>query len=294
MTADRIRALAVETALKAITQEYLRDEECDEQRLNGFIEDACDLLSPTPAEQDHSMRVVKVFEGEVPTTPSPTEGLRETFAAIIAEGQAKNTPPIEVAAELLALPPVPSPQGVGDDAIEAARAVLQMWDDAQVDHRGEPVLLNQADAYYRLYKGKSSLFEQLRAALAARPLAPPSEAADNLGKWLSAALDDPAVCEAMKADVRAWFDAGQPFPPPSEVVLVELFNAAEFAARIRVKMEATNQSFRDAAPAVGVSVATLNRVARGNDPDVQSFLKISRWLGPPGQLPLPPTGDTKR
>jgi hypothetical protein len=33
------------------------------------------------------------------------------------------------------------------------------------------------------------------------------EAADGIGKWLSAALDDPAVCDAMKADINAWFAA---------------------------------------------------------------------------------------
>ena len=33
------------------------------------------------------------------------------------------------------------------------------------------------------------------------------EAEDGIGKWLSAALDDPDVCDAMKMDIRAWFDA---------------------------------------------------------------------------------------
>lgn len=32
----------------------------------------------------------------------------------------------------------------------------------------------------------------------------------KLGGWMSAALDDPAVCEAMKADIREWFSAGEP------------------------------------------------------------------------------------
>jgi hypothetical protein len=32
-----------------------------------------------------------------------------------------------------------------------------------------------------------------------------------LGAWMSAALDDPAVCDAMKADIREWFSAGEPF-----------------------------------------------------------------------------------
>ena len=32
----------------------------------------------------------------------------------------------------------------------------------------------------------------------------------GIGRWLSAALDDPAVCAEMKADIRAWFAAGEP------------------------------------------------------------------------------------
>ncbi|HEX8414870.1 MAG TPA: hypothetical protein VF637_13435, partial [Sphingomicrobium sp.] len=34
----------------------------------------------------------------------------------------------------------------------------------------------------------------------------------RLGYWMSAALDDPAVCEAMKTDIREWFSAGEPQP----------------------------------------------------------------------------------
>lgn len=44
------------------------------------------------------------------------------------------------------------------------------------------------------------------------PSPPVSREADELGKWLSAALDDPNVCDAMKADINAWFNAGQPVP----------------------------------------------------------------------------------
>ena len=29
---------------------------------------------------------------------------------------------------------------------------------------------------------------------------------DGIGKWLSAALEDPNVCEEMKQDIREWFD----------------------------------------------------------------------------------------
>lgn len=33
----------------------------------------------------------------------------------------------------------------------------------------------------------------------------------EMGKWLSASLDDPNVCEDMKKDVRAWFDRFKTF-----------------------------------------------------------------------------------
>lgn len=32
-------------------------------------------------------------------------------------------------------------------------------------------------------------------------------ASERLGVWLSAALEDPGVCEEMKRDIRSWFDA---------------------------------------------------------------------------------------
>lgn len=39
---------------------------------------------------------------------------------------------------------------------------------------------------------------------------------DRIGKWLSAALDDPQVCDEMKADIRAWFDSQK---PPNEILI---------------------------------------------------------------------------
>lgn len=33
------------------------------------------------------------------------------------------------------------------------------------------------------------------------------EDCDELGKWMSAALDDPKVCVAMKTDISVWFSA---------------------------------------------------------------------------------------
>jgi hypothetical protein len=37
----------------------------------------------------------------------------------------------------------------------------------------------------------------------------------RVAKWLSAALEDPLTCEEMKADIRAWFDAGEPVTVPT-------------------------------------------------------------------------------
>jgi len=40
----------------------------------------------------------------------------------------------------------------------------------------------------------------------------------KLGAWLSAALDDPDVCDEMKSDIKEWFSAGDPsanIPDPS-------------------------------------------------------------------------------
>jgi hypothetical protein len=37
----------------------------------------------------------------------------------------------------------------------------------------------------------------------------------RLGKWMNSALDDPDVCDEMKADIREWFSAGH---PPSALI----------------------------------------------------------------------------
>jgi len=39
----------------------------------------------------------------------------------------------------------------------------------------------------------------------------------RLGSWMSAALDDPKVCEEMKADIREWFAAGEAFGAMAEL-----------------------------------------------------------------------------
>lgn len=49
----------------------------------------------------------------------------------------------------------------------------------------------------------------------------------RLGRWMSAALDDPNVCDEMKADIREWFSAGEPRCP---FHCAEVANAAPLIA----------------------------------------------------------------
>jgi len=44
----------------------------------------------------------------------------------------------------------------------------------------------------------------------------PSNITYRIGRWLSAALDDPKVCAEMKADILAWMEAGKPNVEPSD------------------------------------------------------------------------------
>lgn len=44
---------------------------------------------------------------------------------------------------------------------------------------------------------------------------------DGIGKWLSAALEDPGVCAEMKADIQAWFDAGEPPYRPEVIEIID-------------------------------------------------------------------------
>ncbi len=44
----------------------------------------------------------------------------------------------------------------------------------------------------------------------------------KLGAWMSAALDDPAVCDAMKADIREWFSAGEPMETLNQALAAAL------------------------------------------------------------------------
>lgn len=56
------------------------------------------------------------------------------------------------------------------------------------------------------------------------------------------------------------------------------FDREAFSADVRAKLERDGMSYREAAPVVPCSPATLNRVARGHAPDVENYLRICRWL----------------
>lgn len=61
-----------------------------------------------------------------------------------------------------------------------------------------------------------------------------TRASEALGGWMSAALDDPAVCDAMKTDIQAWFDAGK--PPYSDTLerREAIETLTKFAERLKV------------------------------------------------------------
>lgn len=64
-------------------------------------------------------------------------------------------------------------------------------------------------------------------------------------------------------------------PPPND----NLFDADTFALRVNEKLARDRMSFRKAAPFVPTSSSTLHRVACGGAPDVETYLRVQRWLG---------------
>jgi DNA-binding phage protein len=59
-----------------------------------------------------------------------------------------------------------------------------------------------------------------------------------------------------------------------------LFDQQGYALKLRIAMATANISYRDLAPAIGVSHATLHRTATARGlPDVETYLRINKWLG---------------
>lgn len=68
-------------------------------------------------------------------------------------------------------------------------------------------------------------------------------------------------------------DWQQPLPPSDD-----LFDGLGLAAKVKARLARDGQSFRQAAVLVPTSPATLCRVAAGYRPDVETFLRLVRWL----------------
>lgn len=62
------------------------------------------------------------------------------------------------------------------------------------------------------------------------------QASVDVGGWLSAALDDPNVCDAMKADINRWFSAG----------FLYLDEVRKLMQTEREALEAENERLREA------------------------------------------------
>lgn len=66
-----------------------------------------------------------------------------------------------------------------------------------------------------------------------------------------------------------------------------LFDPAVFATLIRTRLAELNISKRRAAALLEISPATLNRISNGGTPDIETYLRVSRWLGESAYQLLP-------
>ena len=57
-----------------------------------------------------------------------------------------------------------------------------------------------------------------------------------------------------------------------------MFDPIKFGERVRVVMARRQIGVREAADEIGVSHATVSRVARGKPPDVFNLERFTRWL----------------
>ena len=58
-----------------------------------------------------------------------------------------------------------------------------------------------------------------------------------------------------------------------------LFDVAAYARKVRLALAERNQSYREAAPEIGISHATLHRTAKGNGPcDVETYFRLNKWM----------------
>ena len=58
-----------------------------------------------------------------------------------------------------------------------------------------------------------------------------------------------------------------------------VFDAIKFAQDISFCRRLKKESLRETGIQIGVSAATLSRIERGEKPDIDTFMRILRWLG---------------
>jgi len=65
-----------------------------------------------------------------------------------------------------------------------------------------------------------------------------------------------------------------------------MFDPSLFGSVLRARLIRLGLTYRTAAKEIGTSCATLNRVARGHEPDVENYLRIAHWLTDDGLDPV--------
>lgn len=66
------------------------------------------------------------------------------------------------------------------------------------------------------------------------------------------------------------------------------FDSATFGASVLAHCVLKKQSLRDAAKETGISVSTLSRITRGEDPDIHNFARLVQWMDVDANLFITP------
>ena len=59
---------------------------------------------------------------------------------------------------------------------------------------------------------------------------------------------------------------------------VRLFDPSTFATMVNMRMARNSLSQRRAAKQAGISAATINRVLQGRSPDIETYLRLKKWI----------------
>jgi hypothetical protein len=81
-----------------------------------------------------------------------------------------------------------------DDGMTTATVSLNEGQAETLAHQLDPTARQLNDTFNALAVGHALEKQRLQ------------DGNERIGAWLAAALDDPTVCEEMKADIRAWFE----------------------------------------------------------------------------------------